>query len=147
MLYLHYVATPLVLLSLAKSEEFNCFVNHRNIRIDCAKPIERRRRQRQCSNCLERMQIQPCFSNEHFNDNIHRFLKEQETKEISLNQENIKHPTSDIIPFRTLQNPIITHKESLNLPDTKKQNDIEFFGPPFESTPPLASDHVPKILL
>ncbi|RCN33989.1 hypothetical protein ANCCAN_20166 [Ancylostoma caninum] len=95
----------------------------------CDRKTSTRRRERLCIDCVERIQMQPCFSNENFNNVLNTFINEQEKvppSGIPLPKATTKLPSTKIIPF-----PLSSLSAQNN-----KTDDLEFFGPPFENLSP-----------
>ncbi|EYB96296.1 hypothetical protein Y032_0151g2799 [Ancylostoma ceylanicum] len=95
----------------------------------CDRKTSTRRRERLCIDCVERIQMQPCFSNENFNNVLNTFINEQEKvgpPGIPLPKATTKLPSTKIIPF-----PLSSLSAQNN-----KTDDLEFFGPPFENLSP-----------
>ncbi|ETN79274.1 PAN domain protein [Necator americanus] len=78
----------------------------------CDPKTSTHRRERLCTDCVEQIQIQPCFSNNNFDDILESFVTEQD-KEISG----------------------VTAISQM-IAENNKTADIEYFGPPFENLSP-----------
>ncbi|CAJ0610170.1 unnamed protein product [Cylicocyclus nassatus] len=97
---------------------------------NCDQKTSVRRRERLCSDCLEKVQTQPCFSNEGFENAINTFIEEQnDTPDTTQTMEvNGESPKANVIPF-----PLSTV-----LSENNATTELEFFGPPFDNRSPTA---------
>ncbi|KAK6759967.1 hypothetical protein RB195_021491 [Necator americanus] len=95
----------------------------------CDPKTSTHRRERLCTDCVEQIQIQPCFSNNNFDDILESFVTEQDKADLPGSQRlkpTKNKPSIDIIPF-----PI-----SQMIAENNKTADIEYFGPPFKNLSP-----------
>ncbi|VDM81400.1 unnamed protein product, partial [Strongylus vulgaris] len=70
----------------------------------CDQKTSIRRRERLCTDCLERVQMQPCFSNENFSNALGTFIEEQqepaEPPRAPHSRTSTKNHSTHVIPFR-----------------------------------------------